>query len=614
MMRQMRENTKWIMMLTVLAFVALMVFEWGMDITGRSGGLGEIGTVNGTPVTYEDYQAVLRNLYEQLQQSQEEPITSQQNKDLEDSAWDQVVTQILIQQELSRRGIRVTDDEIRQVAQFNVPPALQESPLFMTNGSFDFQLYRSYMSSAQADESLLLYVETYFRDVLPRGKLLRQVTTGLFTTDQELWRQWVDDHETVDVRYIPLSPDARIPDSEIQVSDAEIQAYYRDHQDEFEIPARATVRAVVLGKAPAAQDTVATLERARDIAQQIRDGADFEGLAAEESADAPTATNGGDLGIFPKGRMIPAFDSAAFSAPLGEVTDPVWSGIGYHLLRVDERWGQDSVHARHILIPVERSDASELTLLVRADSLEDLSESSSLRQAAEVLGLTVQDAELTSDFAFVAGAGQVGEGADWALEEASAGDVSPVFETSQAFYVVELVSSAPGGILPLEEARTAIQGILRTEKKTQRALEEGAGLVGRIRGGADLVEVAEAAGLEVREAGPFGRNDFVPGLGRQNAAIGVSFGMALEEVSDPVAVPGNVFIVQKLAHALADSVEWEAQKDAQRDQLATALQQRRLDLWLDGLRANARIVDRRAEVLQPVDEDAPLPRGGGFGF
>src|SRR5262245_12995125 len=104
MMRQMRENTKWIMLATAVTFVGLMVFQWGMDITGRSsGGLGEIGRVNGDAVMYDDYMATYRNLYDDLQQRQTEPITSLQNKQIEDEAWNQIVTRILIQQELDRR-------------------------------------------------------------------------------------------------------------------------------------------------------------------------------------------------------------------------------------------------------------------------------------------------------------------------------------------------------------------------------------------------------------------------------------------------------------------------------------------------------------------------------
>ena len=67
MMRQMREATKPIMLLAALAFVALMVFEWGMDASGRSGGgLGEIGSVNGEAVMYEDYMAAYRQIYDQV--------------------------------------------------------------------------------------------------------------------------------------------------------------------------------------------------------------------------------------------------------------------------------------------------------------------------------------------------------------------------------------------------------------------------------------------------------------------------------------------------------------------------------------------------------------------
>ena len=97
MLRQMREATKPIMIFTAAAFVALMVFEWGMDITGRtSGGMGEIGRVNGTPVTYEMYQAAYRNLYDQVSRASEDPITAAQNRDIEDAAWNEVVMSYLV--------------------------------------------------------------------------------------------------------------------------------------------------------------------------------------------------------------------------------------------------------------------------------------------------------------------------------------------------------------------------------------------------------------------------------------------------------------------------------------------------------------------------------------
>jgi hypothetical protein len=233
MMRQMRENTKWIMLATAITFVGLMVFQWGMDITGRSsGGLGEIGRVNGDPVMYDEYMATYRNLYDELQQRQTDPVTSLQNRQLEDEAWNQVVTRILITQELDRRGIKVTDQEIREAALFAPPPGVTSAPEFQTNGSFDLQKYQSFLSSSQ-DQQFLLYLESYYRDVLPRGKLLRQLTAGAYASDQELWQDFKEQNEKVEVQYISLDPASRIPDGQVTVSEREVKDYYDSHQDNF---------------------------------------------------------------------------------------------------------------------------------------------------------------------------------------------------------------------------------------------------------------------------------------------------------------------------------------------------------------------------------------------
>jgi len=470
MMRQMREATKPIMLFTAAAFVALMVFEWGMDATGRSSGsLGEIGSVNGDPVMYEDYMAAYRNLYDQVQGSQEEPITSQQNRDIEDAAFDEMVNQILIRQELDRRGITVTDEEISQAAQFSPPQDLR--PQFTTEeGRFDAQAYQQFLAQLPQDQLLLL--EAYYRDVIPRGKLLRQVSSGIWLSDAELWQMYQDQNAQVEVRYIPLDPSTRYADELFTVEESAARDYYDEHEEDFEVPARATVRAVILDKTPTAADTAASRERAREIRQDLLDGADFADVAARESSDEGSAQGGGELGVFPQGQMVAAFDSAVFDAPVGELTEPVQTSFGFHVIEVQERWGQDSAQARHILVPVARSDSSEIALLTRADSLEDAAEDRNLASAASELGLEVTTHQINQNFPLVPGAGQIGEGSDWAFEEALVGDVSPVFENQQAFYALELVSSTPEGVLPFAEALETIRARLLAEQKMDSALVE----------------------------------------------------------------------------------------------------------------------------------------------
>lgn len=605
MMRQMREATKPIMLFTAIAFVALMVFQWGMDITGQSGGgLGEIGSVNGQPVMYDSYMAAYRQLYDQVQRSQEELISSQQNKEIEDAAFDEVVTQLLVLQELETRGITVTDREISEAAQFS-PPEYLQAEFVNDAGGLDLQAYQTFLATLPPEQLIIL--EAYYRDVIPRGKLLRQVSSGIFVSDAELWQEFRDQVEQVEIRYIPMDPSSRYEDDAFTISESEIEAYYRANEEEFEVPARATVKVVVLDKTPTAADTAAAYTDAEEIMQEIRDGGDFAEIARAESTDEPTAALGGDLGVFNRGRMVPAFDSAIFAASTGDLVGPVQTSFGLHVIEVQDRWAQDSAQARHILLPIARTDESEIQLLTLADSLEDLGEEMALDQAATMAGLASTTLDIAQNFPFLPGAGQVSEGADWAFEEASPGDVSPVFETSTAFYALELVSSEPEGILPLEDARPAIASTLLFDAKMAQAQVDAQDVVVRVRGGTVLSNAAAELELDVRSAGPFSRNDFVAGIGRQNAAIGAAFGLEPGDVSDVVPTPANVYILEVLTRTDADSTAWLAQLTEQRQTAIAIRQQARLSEWIEALRASANIRDRRDIVLAPVDEDA-LPQ------
>lgn len=605
MMRQMRDNTKWIMLLAALAFGGLMFFEWGMDITGQTAGsmgiYGEIGRVNRTPVSYDAYMASYRYIYDQVQSSQEEPVGNAQNAEIEDQAWDEVVNTILVQQELRRRGIVVTDEEVINAARFSPPPDVQSSPAFQTDGQFDIVKYQQFIAGATPEQ--LMGLEAYYRDVIPRGKLLRQVSAGVHISDAELWRTYRDENEMASVRYVAFDPLVRVSDDQIEVTADDVSRHYSENREDFAFPATANAVSVAVAKAPTAADTAAVQERAAQLREELLAGADFAETAREESADEATAEAGGDLGVFGKGTMVPAFDSAVFATRLDQVTEPVSTRFGVHLIEVSERWGQDSAQARHILLPIERTDESEFDLLEMADSLEELGEAMPLAEAAAVLGLEADTVEMTESLPLVPGAGEVSEGGDWIFDpETVPGDVSPVFENRTAFYALELVSIDPAGYVTEEEADEAIRRTLGTERKVAAAMEEAREMVAEVRGGRPLDEVAREMGLEVQEAGPFSRLGFVPGLGFRTAAVGAAFGLELGEVSDAVEANQNAFVIEKAGSEAADSAAWAGQLDNQRAQAVATIREERLAQWIDALRESARIVDRREEVLAPPDE------------
>jgi peptidyl-prolyl cis-trans isomerase D len=600
MMQQMRENTKWIMLITALAFVALMVFEWGMDMSGRSAGAltgGQLGTVNGSAITYDEFSRTYRNLYEQRQR-QGSTISASENRAIEDQAWEQLVMDRLVDQELERRGIRVTDEEIRQAARVAPPPEFYSYELFQTNGQFDLEKYHRFLASA-SDPQLLRDLEAYYRRVIPRNKLFQQIGATIVVTDGELWLRYRERNETASMRYVVLDPRSLVSDAEVTAEERAVAAYYNEHRDDFERPAQAEVRIVAVDKAPTAADTAASLEQARDVRREIvEEGADFAEVAARESEDEASAQQGGSLGTVTRGQTVPAFEEALWAAPVGEVTEPVLTEYGYHLIRVDSRTDEEA-EASHILVPIRRTLESEDSMLATVDSLESMVERMSLAAAAEDLGLDLRTTELTPLIPNVPGVGAVDEGVDWVFEEAPVGDaVSPVFENERRFYVMELVSRDEARALTLEEARSTIESILRLERKRERTRDTGRQLVDRIEAGASLEEAAQALELPVRDAGPFTRVDFVPGVGSGNAAIGAAFGLEVGETSGLVETPDAFYVIQVTDRTEADREAWQEQVDQQRQQLVGSLQTQRLNQFLEALREEARVVDERDRVLQ----------------
>ncbi len=599
MMRQMRENTKWIMLVTALAFVGLMIFQWGMDASGRSSAQmagGELGRVNGEPVTYEEFNNVYRSLYQQREQQQQQPLSSTQNKQIEDAAWKQIVQDRLIEQELERRGIRVTDEEVKQAARYSPPPELYNAEAFQTNGQFDLQKYQQFLSSNAGNGQLLMQLENYYRSAIPRDKLFRAVAAGIYVTDGQLWRLYRDRNEAVRVQFVQVDPQAVIPDAAVSVSDKEVRDYYDTHQSELKRPASAKLQVVSLPKTPTAEDTAAVREHALDLRKRIEGGADFAELAKSESSDKVSAEQGGELGTLTRGQTVPPFDEAVFSLPIGQLSQPVLTQYGYHLIQVENRW-DDSAKVRHILLPIQRQTASENRLLSRADSLEAMGGSVGIDAAAKALGLNVRELQLSESAPFLPLVGQVDEGADWVFNTAQAGETSTVFENDQAFYMFHVIDLTPAGIMSFDETRDALRNRIMAQKKLERARQVAREVVDDVRRGSTLEQAAQRHDLQTQQAGPFTRGDFVPGLGSTNAAIGTAFGLKAGEVSGVVEADERLFVIKLLERTAANRQEFDAQKEDLRQRITAALEQARLSQFMDDLQKRAEIVDNHQQAL-----------------
>jgi len=196
------------------------------------------------------------------------------------------------------------------------------------------------------------------------------------------------------------------------------------------------------------------------------------------------------------------------------------------------------------------------------------------------------------------GASRVPDVSVWAFE-ARPGETSPVIDAARASYVFRLDSLEAAGVPPLASIRARVLGAARYEKKKTVARQQAEQAAAALRDAADLLAAGRARGNRVEKLGPFTRVTAPAQFARDPLLLGAAFGLRRGERSGVIADETGWFVLQALAHAGADSAAWLKQRDQQRESLVRPIEQARLQQFVQALRADAKIVDRRSELFRP---------------
>jgi peptidyl-prolyl cis-trans isomerase D len=598
-MEWMRRYAPIIFVIVAISFTGVFLL---LDTSGLLGQGGvspnaAVATVNGERILASRWFALTQQMEQQEMQAGRS-LSLDDRERIASRAYEELVTNALLRQEYERRGIRVTDDEIRQAALFAPPPDLMASPELQTDGQFDPVKYQRLLQTPGMHD-LRVQLESYYRTELPRQKLFEQIASSAFISDHQLLVQWKTRSDSAQATFVRFDPE-EIPDAQVHVTDGEIRAYYERNRTNFERPARAQVSVLVIPRVVTGADTAATRERLLALRQEIVTGArTFEDVARTESADTVSATRGGDLGAGPRGRFVEQFEQAAYALPVGQVSQPVPSPFGYHLIRVDQRRG-DTLSARHILLHIEQSEAAAAATDRRADSLARIAASAEdprrLDEASRTLGIPVQRGTVLENEPFTLGGRYIPGVTAWALGGGvRLGEISDLFDWDDGYAVARLDSLVRGGVPRVEEVRPQIQTILTRQKKLE-ALEQAVAPFARSAATGSLEQAAAAQGRTVQSTGWFTRVAPAGELGRVNEAIGAAFTLPVGRVSAPIRSLDGVFVMRVDRRVEADSAEFQEQLAELRADETQRLQQERIELFMTNLRDTARIVDRRRDI------------------
>jgi peptidyl-prolyl cis-trans isomerase SurA len=263
----------------------------------------------------------------------------------------------------------------------------------------------------------------------------------------------------------------------VDVTWAEVTAYYNEHTAEVgAVPEGYEVAGILITPRVSEDAKKAAYARLAEVRARLDRGEAFEDLAKQYSDD-PSGANGGDLGTFGRGAMVPEFEEAAFALNPGETSGVVTTRFGFHLIQVVDKSG-DTIHARHILVRLSNGPEDVARAAARADSV---------RQRA-VAGEDF--AALAAAYSDDARTGAAGGVLGWftpedlvpefrgAIEAMAPGEVGPILQGDGGYYVLKLLSHEEARTATLEEVRPKLREFLMN----QRMEEEYRKLIDRLSG------------------------------------------------------------------------------------------------------------------------------------
>jgi parvulin-like peptidyl-prolyl isomerase len=595
MMKTMRKMTHSILWIVIAAFVGTIVFAWGMQFTSRKSKQGVIAVVNGKDIPIQSFQYLYESKLKEAEKKEEE-VTDQVTKNLRDQTWTELVDQTLLSQEVKKRDIVVTNKELYEFMKRFPPREIMQSEVFQTNGQFDYNKYRQALADQRVPWG---QIEDYVRSQLLIAKLQETIIGAVRINDQEVYRKYVDDTQKARVNYIFI-PAKEFSTSEIQISPTETEKYFKKNSDKFKMEERAVIRFVVLPKNPSKDDEEKTRARILEIRDLITRGEDFAEMAKEYSEDPTTRKNGGDLGWLKKGTTQKPFDEALFALKPGEISEPVKTEQGWHLIKVLEKKktkGEEEFHASYIFLKIELSEETLNKIKNQIDEFVLKARKVGFDIAASDEKLAVKESGLFVKGSFISQLG-LSEEVNQFVFENKPGKISDPIESQFSYYVVQIKERKPSGIPSLSEAEPLVKNELLKQKLGELAYQKGMRIYEEIRKGKDFKKVAEEFKEKVMDSGEFTRNSFVPGIGQDPEFIGSAFALSQNQVSPPVKTTQGAYLLQLVSKSAVNDSTFQVHSDSLKLELLRRKQSDFYTQWFQNLKKNSRIEDFRNQYYK----------------
>ncbi len=311
------------------------------------------------------------------QYKQNGSISDQERLQLEDRTWADFIGQKIIRDELDSNRIKVSKKE------YNDFVAESYSFLYDENGNLNNDMLNRYFQQTgltpdQFKENIYYQIRI--------EKLQDKVTADSLSTMEEFEEDYLKNNTKRSAKVLAI-PSYRFKVDSTAVVAADIEKYYNENKDDYKLDGAVKMTLAKFEIKVSDEDKALALDKITNLYEQVKEKPQtFATVARNESADPGTASRGGDLGWFGRGRMVAQFDSVAFSMEKGQISEPFETSFGYHIIKLDDIKTENDeiqVKARHILIKIELSNETRTQVKANSQKFVDEANASNFATLAE---------------------------------------------------------------------------------------------------------------------------------------------------------------------------------------------------------------------------------------
>jgi peptidyl-prolyl cis-trans isomerase D len=534
-------------------------------------------------------------------------------------ALDQLIEEKMLALEADRMGLHVSDEEHADLLKKLVPTAFTGDT---------FIGYDRYSAEVQARFQVTVpEFETEVKNALLAQKFQQLVTDGITASDDEVREEFRRENEKIKLDYVLIKPEDL--QAKVEVSEADLAAYFEKNKAQFVVPERRTVDYAILSLAQLRRRSQVTdddekiyyqshidqykledrahvahilfktvgmtdaeaaevKKKAEDVLNKTKHSGNFADLAKQYSEDT-TKDKGGDLGWIVRGQTVPEFEAAAFSLPKGSISDLVKTQYGFHIIQVIDRESArtqtlDEVKA-NIVNQLQQEKAEQLGETVSSQIADEIRRTGRVpvEDLAKKFNMTTGEAKLVEANQPLPELGNAPGLMDTIFHQ-RAGDVGAPIHTDLGYVVLSVKDIQPAHPATLGEVHDRVASDYRHGKAVELAKSRAEELAKRAKSGENFAAATKALGFEIKTTEPISRTGSIPGVGSAKQFV-AAFALPVGQTGDPIPLGQNWTVYGVVQHDLVKQDDFAKQKTKIEEQVLQRKRQTAYDLFRTALKA-----------------------------